>query len=66
MKYIIHNIKYGNYFNKKLKTGFHFVQDVNEAYVFKNKKEANSILKLFKAKENYELVVVKNERRSEK
>ena len=66
MKYIIHNIKYDNYFNKKLKNGYHFVQDISEAYVFKNKKEANSILKLFKMKDNYELVIIKNERRSEK
>lgn len=54
MKYIIKNTKLNNYYQKTLKTGFHFVQDIDEAYIFKNKKEANKVYSTFKKLRQYE------------
>lgn len=45
MECLIKNKKLKCYFNSKKSCLFHFVLDIREAYIFKNKWEANKILK---------------------
>ena len=55
--YVIRNNNYDNYYQKHLfKNVFHFVKNKEEAYKFNNKREANKIYKLFKHKENIEII----------
>lgn len=65
MNYILKNIKYNTYFNKKINNQLcHFACNIDEAFIFKNKKEANKILIQFKNKNNFEILkVVENEKR---
>lgn len=58
MSYIIKNKKYGNYFKKYLLGIMHFVECKEEATRFKLKKEANLTMRLFKHKDNFEIVKV--------
>lgn len=45
MQYLIRNISLHTYYARKLDDKYHFVQDKENAYIFKNKWEANKILK---------------------
>ena len=55
--YLIQNIHYKNYYQRQIKHDiFHFVCDFKDATRFKDKKEANKILKLFKHKNNFEII----------
>ena len=57
MEYIIKNKKMNNYYNKTITdSSYHFVLDINEAYIFKNKWDANRQFKKFISKENYEII----------
>lgn len=49
--YIIKNTRHGNYLSKYFKKQniFHFTTNIEEAMLFKNKMDANIILKLFKS-----------------
>ena len=57
MRYLIRNKKYNNYFARKITDDMlHFVEDKSEAHSFRGKTDANKIIKLFKNKDNYEIV----------
>lgn len=60
MKYLIRNRKYNNYFNSQIdKNMFHFVEDIEEAYIFPNKKELNRFMKQFKNPDKLSIEVFK-------
>ena len=61
-KYFIKSVKYGNYYQKSIfKEQKHFVAEYQEARAFASKKLANSALKMFNNKDNYEIVAIKCE-----
>lgn len=54
MQYLIRNINLHTYYARKLDDKYHFVQDKENAYIFKNKWEANRKLKELGS--NFEIV----------
>lgn len=56
MKYLIKNKKYNTYYSKQISNLFHFVVNEKVAHTFKNEEAANKIMKLFKNKDNFEIV----------
>lgn len=56
--YIIKNKNNNAYFSKHLLGIKHYTNDESEAMSFKDKKEANATMRLFKHKENFEIVKV--------
>ena len=59
--YVIQNIKNKMYFRLNIdKNTKHLVFNLSEAKKIRSKREANKILNLFKCKENYEIIKVKN------
>lgn len=58
MSYIIKNKKYGTYYSKYLLGIKHFSPDIYEAMRFNLKKEANLALRVFRHKDNYEIIKV--------
>ena len=56
--YVIKNKKYGNYFEKHILGIKHFTSDMQEAARFKLKKEVNATMRIFKHKDNFEIVKV--------
>ena len=57
--YLIKHIKNCNYYKNKITQDFyHFVFSEKEAHKFKNKSEANKIIKTFNHPENFELVKI--------
>lgn len=59
MEYIIKNNKYNNYFNRLIGNQYHFVERIEEAHIFKNKKEANKVYKKFKHKDMFNIEIFK-------
>lgn len=53
MDYIIKNKSLKNYFLSENSWGFHFVVDIDESFVFKNKWDANRMLKKMKNLREY-------------
>ena len=47
MKCVIKNTKYNNYYQKDMIKGYHFVIDIQDALICKDKREAKKILKKF-------------------
>jgi hypothetical protein len=64
MEYIIKNKELRCYFNSKKSCLFHFVLDIDNAYVFKNKWDANKMLKgMEKLREYKNMEVIKYEKK---
>lgn len=64
MDYIIKNKSLKNYFLSEKPWGFHFVVDIDESFVFKNKWDANRMLKKMKNLREYPNLVIIPTKRS--
>ena len=58
MKYIIRSKTYGLYYSKYMLGIKHFSRDIDEAIRYNLKKEANLALRVFRHKDNYEIIKV--------
>lgn len=56
--YIIKNIKNNVYYARHLWGIKHYVKEKSEALRFKDKREANTTMRLFNHKENFEIIKV--------
>lgn len=64
MGYIIKNQNLKNYFLSEQKWGFHFVLDIDDALIFKNKTDADNMLKKMSNLREYENIVIIPKKRS--
>ena len=62
MKCVIKNTKYNNYYQKDMIKGYHFVIDIQDALICKDKREAKKILKKF-IQNNFEIVEYKERKK---